>query len=203
MCTDIRKPFLAAHIDGNASRPSETPLPGAHTDRYSIGKPPLPRDRGALRIARPGPLASAPHNAQRDIIAAGKNLYAPLPQRILAGALEGESDHLLAALPPREPLKRKAIGANTRERKKAYDVGPDGDLPNCETLEALRPPPRLLVRSPGEPFLLYDIGSSPGMVVIFANPGCVRVLQTAHIWSSDGTFKASPASGCKFTRYTR
>ena len=151
----------------------------------------------------PAPLASAPQNAQRDLIEAGKDLYAPPPNRILAGAMEGESGRLLllAALPRREHLKRKARDARTREWKKAYDVGPDGSLANFEASEAHRPAPRLPVGPDGEPFLLCDIGSSPGAVVILGTPGCARVLQTARIWISDGTFKAGPRIWCKFTRY--
>ena len=53
-------------------------------------------------------------------------------------------------------------------------------------------PPRLLVRQDRGPPLHYDIGSSPGRVVILGTPGCARVIQTAHIWSPDGTFKAAP-----------
>ena len=50
----------------------------------------------------------------------------------------------------------------------------------------------MLLRPDGDPFLLFDSGSSPERVVIFGTPGCVRVLQNAHVWSSDGTFKAAP-----------
>ena len=173
------------------------------TDTRSVGLRVL--EAGAHSAScDPDPLSIASRNAQRDIIEAGRNLYAPPPQRILEGAMEGASDHLLAALPNRDSLKRKARGAKTRERKKAYAVGPDGSAPNCETLEELRFPPRLLLRPDGDPFLLYDSGSSPERVVIFGAPDCVRVLQNAHVWSSDGTFKAvPPASGYKSIRYTR
>ena len=81
--------------------------------------PKSPGDRAHSASRNPDPMPSASHNAQRDIIEAGKNLYAPPPQRILAGVLEGDSDRRLAAPPNRESLNRKARDAKTRERKKA------------------------------------------------------------------------------------
>ena len=91
-----------------------------------------------------------------------------------------------------ESLRRKAREAKTRGRKKLHDVGPDCALPNCATSDGRHFPPRLLVRPDGEQFLLYDIGSSPEWVVIFGTLGCARPLQTARIWSSNGTFNAAP-----------
>ena len=68
----------------------------------------------------PDPLASASHNVQRDMIEAGKKLYAPPPHRILAGAMEGDSDR-----PHRRPTSQgdpHAEGARLEESRKQESI---------------------------------------------------------------------------------
>ena len=106
------------------------PRSGAHKQRYSVGNAPSPRDRIALRIARPGPLPSAPQNAQRDIIEAGKHQYAQPLHRILSAAPGGG-----VWPPPRRataqggPQADGARDSKARDRENAQGVGPDGALP--------------------------------------------------------------------------
>ena len=139
----------------------------------------------------PSQSAAGAEAVRREIIGAGAT-GAQKPNSVVADALEGVSNEILAALPTRESLRRSAQNAKKRQRERGYQQGEGGLVPNCRSLEELVFPQELVYRPNGEDFILYDNGSGPGRIVMFGTQGGVGRLRGAEVWSADGTFKVTP-----------
>ena len=105
-------------------------LPVTHTDRYSVGKPSGPRDRSALRIARPGPPAQRtpqrparynrcweeairPANASYPIGRVGGGVWAPPRRPTTQGDTQAEGARR------EDSQKKESIRIRPRQRSAA------------------------------------------------------------------------------------
>ena len=105
----------------------------------------------------PNNAAAADAQVRRDIIDRGV-LGAENPSRLVADAVGDLGNDVIATLPNRHSLKRSAVNAKYRGRKRAYVDPEGGQVPDCRSLTELAPPNALIHRPNGEGFIIHDSG---------------------------------------------